>query len=139
MDKTTTSTDKETQKNIDAWLKGDFDEASKKEILRLQKENPQELIDAFYTHLSFGTGGLRGVMGVGTNRMNSYTVGAATQGLANYILKQPTKDKKSRRWIVSIYLIPERSPIKMTFQSENSATSWIEQQLLGGLTQSRPL
>lgn len=86
--------DKETQKNIDLWLKGDYDDASKNEIRRLQRENPEELLDAFYTHLNFGTGGLRGIMGVGTNRMNAYNVRAATQGLANYILKQTPKANK---------------------------------------------
>ncbi len=82
------------KKNIDSWLQGDYDELSKKEIERLLQESPQEALDAFYTHLSFGTGGLRGIMGVGTNRMNSYTVGAATQGLANYINKQPKTTAK---------------------------------------------
>lgn len=86
--------DQTTQKNIDTWLKGDYDEASKNEIRRLQRENPEELLDAFYTHLNFGTGGLRGIMGVGTNRMNVYNVRAATQGLANYILKQTPKEGK---------------------------------------------
>lgn len=81
--------DETTQKNVDLWLSGPYDENTKKEIRRLLKEKPKELIDAFYTHLTFGTGGLRGIMGVGTNRMNRYTVGAATQGLANYLLKQP--------------------------------------------------
>ena len=51
----------------------------------LQKEDPAQLEDAFYKDLEFGTGGLRGVMGVGTNRMNKYTVGMATQGYANYL------------------------------------------------------
>ncbi|NGX46340.1 MAG: Phosphoglucomutase, partial [Chlamydiae bacterium] len=83
--------DKTTQNNIDSWLEGDYDEASQKEIRRLQQENPEELLDAFYTHLSFGTGGMRGVLGVGTNRINAYTIGAATQGLANYLLKQGGK------------------------------------------------
>ncbi len=81
--------DRKTQKNIDTWLEGDYDETSKNEIRRLQKENPEELVDAFYKQMSFGTGGLRGIMGVGTNRMNPYTVRAATQGLANYINQQP--------------------------------------------------
>lgn len=86
--------DRETQKNIDSWLEGSYDEATKNEIRRLQRENPQELIDAFYQRLDFGTGGLRGIMGVGTNRMNAYTVRAATQGLANYINLQPkTKER----------------------------------------------
>lgn len=73
------------------WLEGDYDEATKAEIRRLEKEDPQELEDAFYTNLSFGTGGLRGIMGVGTNRMNGYTVRAATQGLANYLMTQQGK------------------------------------------------
>lgn len=70
---------------VNQWLGGDFDSATKEEIKRLQTENPQELADAFYKNLEFGTGGLRGLMGVGTNRMNKYTVGMATQGYANYL------------------------------------------------------
>ncbi len=73
------------QSRINSWLKGSFDEATKKEVARLQKANPDELVDAFYKNLEFGTGGLRGIMGVGTNRMNKYTVGMATQGYANYL------------------------------------------------------
>lgn len=73
------------QAKIDTWLNGSFDQATKNEITRLQKENPAELADAFYCNLEFGTGGLRGIMGVGTNRMNKYTVGMATQGYANYL------------------------------------------------------
>jgi len=95
MDKVKAVMDSETQKNIDSWLQGGYDEASKNEIRHLQRENPKELLDAFYRHLDFGTGGLRGIMGVGTNRMNSYTVRAATQGLANYILKQKISGKPS--------------------------------------------
>ena len=53
----------------------------------LDNEDPTELIDSFYRNLEFGTGGLRGIMGVGTNRMNIYTAGAATQGLSNYLKK----------------------------------------------------
>ncbi len=73
------------QAKIDTWLSGNFDEATKAEIKKLQTENPNELADAFYRNLEFGTGGLRGLMGVGTNRMNKYTVGMATQGYANYL------------------------------------------------------
>src|SRR6188474_2112265 len=54
----------------DKWIKGNFDPATKEEVVRLQKENEKELADAFYRNLEFGTGGLRGIMGVGTNRMN---------------------------------------------------------------------
>lgn len=75
------------QQTIDTWLNEGYDQQTKDEIVRLQKENPQELVEAFYRTLEFGTGGLRGIMGVGTNRMNQYTVGFATQGLANYLNK----------------------------------------------------
>ncbi len=73
------------QSKIDNWLSGNFDAATKEAIKKLQKEKPDELADAFYQNLEFGTGGLRGIMGVGTNRMNKYTVGMATQGYANYL------------------------------------------------------
>jgi phosphoglucomutase len=73
------------QAKIDVWLSGNFDATTKEDITRLQKDNPGELADAFYKNLEFGTGGLRGIMGVGTNRMNKYTVGMATQGYANYL------------------------------------------------------
>ena len=74
-----------TQQKIDQWLNGNYDQEVKDEITRLQQENRAELEDAFYRSLEFGTGGLRGIMGVGTNRMNKYTVGMATQGYANYL------------------------------------------------------
>ena len=80
--------DTETQKNLDQWLKGDYDDSTKNEIKDLLENDPQAITDAFYTTLSFGTGGLRGIMGVGSNRMNKYTVCSATQGLANYINQQ---------------------------------------------------
>jgi len=73
------------KEKVDKWLEGSFDQPIKDEINRLLKENPNELADAFYRNLEFGTGGLRGIMGVGTNRMNKYTVGMATQGYANYL------------------------------------------------------
>lgn len=68
-----------------SWLNGDFDPATKSQIILLRNEDPAGFEDAFYKNLEFGTGGLRGIMGVGTNRMNKYTVGMATQGLANYM------------------------------------------------------
>src|SRR5436190_15072923 len=77
--------DESIQIKINAWLSNGFDQATRDEIIRLKKENPPELEDAFYKNLEFGTGGLRGIMGVGTNRMNKYTVGMATQGYANYL------------------------------------------------------
>src|SRR5882672_7817739 len=73
------------QQKVNAWLNSDFDQATRDTIATLQKENEAELADAFYRNLEFGTGGLRGIMGVGTNRMNKYTVGMATQGYANYL------------------------------------------------------
>ena len=76
-----------TQQNIDSWLNGNFDADTKKEIKRMQAKDPAALSDAFYRTLEFGTGGMRGILGVGTNRMNKYTVGFATQGLANYLIK----------------------------------------------------
>src|SRR5947208_127674 len=79
--------DEAIQIKIDAWLNGNFDEQTKEEIRQLQKGNPDLLADAFYRNLEFGTGGLRGIMGVGTNRMNKYTVGMATQGYVNYLKK----------------------------------------------------
>jgi phosphoglucomutase len=75
---------KEFEKRAQAWLDGDFDADSKAAVRELQKD-PAALEDAFHRNLEFGTGGLRGLMGVGTNRINKYTVGMATQGLANYM------------------------------------------------------
>ena len=69
------------------WLSNYFDKETRDEVQRLINEDPNELNESFYRTLEFGTGGLRGIMGVGTNRMNRYTVGAATQGLANYLKK----------------------------------------------------
>ncbi|MCQ2343706.1 MAG: phospho-sugar mutase [Paludibacteraceae bacterium] len=73
----------------EAWLKGNYDEQTKKEVRRmLDAEDKTELVESFYKDLEFGTGGLRGIMGVGSNRMNIYTVGAATQGLSNYLNRE---------------------------------------------------
>ncbi len=71
--------------NIDNWLAGNYEQSSKDEITRLQNDYPTDLEDAFYRNLEFGTGGLRGIMGIGTNRINKYTIGMATQGYANYL------------------------------------------------------
>ena len=72
---------------VNTWLNDDYDIETKNEIRRLMAEDPNELNESFYRTLEFGTGGLRGIMGVGPNRMNRYTVAAATQGLANYMKK----------------------------------------------------
>jgi phosphoglucomutase len=87
--------DQAIQEKVNTWLEGSFDQPIKDDINKLLKENPGELADAFYRNLEFGTGGLRGIMGVGTNRMNKYTVGMATQGYANY-LKQSFQGKQVR-------------------------------------------
>ena len=70
-----------------SWLAGNYDENTKKAILQLQENDQNELAESFYKNLEFGTGGLRGIMGVGTNRINKYTIGMATQGFSNYLLK----------------------------------------------------
>ena len=70
------------------WLGNEFNEETRKEVSEMLENDEKKLIDAFYQDLEFGTGGLRGVMGAGTNRMNIYTLGMATQGLSNYIIKQ---------------------------------------------------
>ena len=73
--------------NVQRWLSGNYDANTKQIILDLQANNKEELQDSFYRNLEFGTGGLRGIMGVGTNRINKYTIGMATQGFSNYLLK----------------------------------------------------
>lgn len=80
--------DPTVQVNIDQWLNGNYDEESKQHIRDLlAAEKYTELTDAFYKDLEFGTGGIRGIMGVGSNRINKYTLGMATQGLSNYLLQ----------------------------------------------------
>ena len=76
-----------TKEKVQVWLDGNYDAATKETIKKLEIESPNELEESFYTNLEFGTGGLRGIMGVGTNRMNKYTVGMATQGFSNYLKK----------------------------------------------------
>jgi phosphoglucomutase len=73
------------------WLGNEFNDATRKEVLDLLAGDENKLIDAFYQDLEFGTGGLRGIMGAGSNRMNIYTLGMATQGLSNYIINQAGK------------------------------------------------
>ena len=75
-----------TQANIQTWLNGHYDEVTKDQIRAwIDEKNTTELTDSFYRNLEFGTGGLRGIMGVGSNRINRYTIGAATQGFSNYL------------------------------------------------------
>lgn len=83
--------DQKTEKNIGEWLSGNYDVETKEAIKKMQNEDPAQLEDAFYQDLEFGTGGLRGIMGVGTNRMNKYTIGKATQGYSNYLKQNFSK------------------------------------------------
>ncbi|HEY5470701.1 MAG TPA: phospho-sugar mutase [Bacteroidales bacterium] len=76
------------KKKAQSWLGSEFNDETRKEVKEMLANDEKKLIDAFYQDLEFGTGGLRGIMGAGTNRMNIYTLGMATQGLSNYIIKQ---------------------------------------------------
>jgi phosphoglucomutase len=76
------------KKKAQTWLGNEFNEETRKEVREMLEKDEKKLIDAFYQDLEFGTGGLRGIMGAGTNRMNIYTLGMATQGLSNYIIRQ---------------------------------------------------
>ena len=82
-----TKVDEHTLRKAQEWLDGAYDEETKASIRNMMENDQQELIESFYKDLEFGTGGLRGIMGAGSNRMNKYTVGAATQGFANYLRK----------------------------------------------------
>jgi len=73
------------QEKVNGWLADSYDQDTRNQIKKLQQESPDELTESFYRNLEFGTGGLRGIMGVGTNRINKYTIGMATQGFANYL------------------------------------------------------
>ena len=100
-------TDKNVLEKARQWLEGNYDEDTKQAIRDMMENNPQELVESFYRDLEFGTGGLRGIMGVGSNRMNKYTVGSATQGFANYLKKN----------------FPEKDPIKVAiaYDSRNNS------------------
>ena len=122
----------EVKKRIDQWLREPYDEQTKNTIRTLLIKDPHSLIDAFYCDLAFGTGGMRGLMGVGTNRLNIYTIQMATQGLAQYIKKQ--KPQKSLSVVIG-------------FDSRNHSEefAWQAAQVLAGnaikvylLTQLRP-
>ena len=99
--------EKRVMDRANLWLTGSFDDATRSAVAQLIDSNPVELTDSFYRDLEFGTGGLRGIMGVGTNRMNKYTVGMATQGLANYLKM----------------MFPELNPVKMaiSYDSRNNS------------------
>jgi phosphoglucomutase len=79
---------KQVREKAQEWLSDTYDEETRNEVKRmLEADDPTELVDSFYKNLEFGTGGLRGIMGAGTNRVNKYTIGAANQGLCNYLKK----------------------------------------------------
>lgn len=83
-----------TTERAKKWLSDEYDQQTREEVQRMMDEDPKLLEESFYKDLEFGTGGMRGIMGVGTNRINKYTLGAATQGLANYLNSQfPDKQK----------------------------------------------
>ena len=86
---------KEILEKAKQWTKAPFDKDTINEVNELIENNPDELEDRFYKNLEFGTGGMRGIMGAGTNRINKYTLGKNTQGLANYINRVSNKKEKS--------------------------------------------
>ena len=88
--------DQKILERAQAWLTDQYDEETRKKVQYLIDNDPNELTESFYRNLEFGTGGLRGIMGVGTNRMNIYTVAMATQGFANYIKKMNPGEKELR-------------------------------------------
>jgi phosphoglucomutase len=88
-----TQIDQNVLDKANSWLNGAYDEETKQAVRNMMENNPRELTESFYRDMEFGTGGLRGIMGVGSNRMNKYTVGMATQGFSNY-LKLNFPDKK---------------------------------------------
>ena len=89
------------QETYQEWLNNDyFDQETKSELLKIQNDE-KEIEDRFYKNLEFGTGGLRGVIGAGTNRINKYTVRRATFGLANYILEKCGEEGKSKGVVIA--------------------------------------
>jgi phosphoglucomutase len=91
-----TKIDQNVLDKANVWLNGNYDEETKQAVRYMMENNPQELTEAFYRDLEFGTGGLRGIMGAGSNRMNKYTVGMATQGFSNYLkMNFPEKEQIS--------------------------------------------
>ena len=105
-----------------------FDEETKKELLSI-KDDEEEIKDRFYKELEFGTAGLRGVIGMGTNRMNKYTVGKATQGLANFIIKKGTQDKGVVISFDSRHMSPEFSKLTALILNANGIKTYIMDKL----------
>ena len=101
-----------------------FDEETKKELLSI-KDDEEEIKDRFYKELEFGTAGLRGVIGMGTNRMNKYTVGKATQGLANFIIKKGVQEKGVVISYDSRKMSPEFSKLTALILNANGIKTYI--------------
>ncbi|UBM60530.1 phospho-sugar mutase [Marinilongibacter aquaticus] len=123
--------DKTAEKNINKWLKGKYDDETKATIQKwIDEGNETQLTDSFYKNLEFGTGGMRGEIGVGSNRMNKYTVGAATQGLANYLNKvYPDGDIKVAIAHDSRNFSPEFAQIAADIFSSNGITAYLYPEL----------
>ena len=123
--------DTTAEKNIKTWLKGKYDEETKTAIQKLiDDNNATQLTDSFYKNLEFGTGGMRGEIGVGSNRMNKYTVGAATQGLANYLNKAfPDQEIKVAIAHDSRNFSPEFARVAADILSANGITVYLYKEL----------
>jgi phosphoglucomutase len=123
--------DKIAEKNVKKWLKGTYDDETKATINKwIEEGNVAQLTDAFYKNLEFGTGGMRGEIGVGSNRMNKYTVGTATQGLANYVKKVVTNEPiKAAIAYDSRNFSPEFAQIAADIFSANGITAYVYEEL----------
>jgi phosphoglucomutase len=123
--------DKTAEKNINKWLKGNYDNETKATINKwIEEKNVTQLTDAFYKNLEFGTGGMRGEIGVGSNRMNKYTVGTATQGLANYVKKAVTNEPiKAAIAYDSRNFSPEFAQIAADIFSANGIKAYLYEEL----------
>lgn len=117
------------KENYELWLNNEyFDEATKKELISI-KDDEKEIEDRFYKNLEFGTGGLRGVIGAGDNRMNQYTVGKATQGLANYISKQKSNKEGVAIAYDSRFMSPEFADIASLILNANGIKTYVFESL----------
>ncbi len=123
--------DKTAERNIKKWLRGKYDDETKATINKwIEEGNVNQLTDSFYKNLEFGTGGMRGEIGVGSNRMNKYTVGAATQGLANYLNKvYLSEDIKVAIAYDSRNFSPEFAQIAADIFSSNGITAYLYPEL----------
>ena len=122
---------KQVTEKAEKWLTPAYDAETQAEVKRML-ENPDktELIECFYKDLEFGTGGLRGIMGAGSNRMNIYTVGAATQGLANYLNKCfKDKGKSPLWWVTTAVTTAASSPKSLPIFSRQTVSRFISSRI----------